>query len=104
MRSFLMFSLLTVPALAYAGGTQKAVSGAVRAEYVAQFGNDIFSATSLHAYTLASVKLKGNQYSGTFKSTIAARNANMGAGMPQFGGSYKLASGKYTITIDPLTR
>jgi len=80
------------------------VKRAIRAEYKAAFGPQVFSRQSLHAYQLTGVKLSGNQYRGTFTSQIAARNHNAGAGMPDYSGTYRRVGSKYALSIDPASR
>ncbi len=97
-------AVIALPAFAHAGPTQTAVARAVRAAYRADFGRDVFNANTLHAYQLESVQLQGNQQRGRFRSLIISRKANLGAGMPEYTGTYRRVGDRYQIRIDPRSR
>jgi hypothetical protein len=104
MTKILCFALALAPSLALAGRTQKAVQAQVLKAYKAAFGAASFEKGSLHDFAVHA-KLVGNGNTGTFTTVVVDRNANMGAGMPNYAGTYsKKPGGGYRITIDPNSR
>jgi len=99
----LSLSSLFLSSLAFAASPKPAIKAELRKDYAALMNttpSQLFNQKSLHNYAIG-MSLKGNQYKGTFTSYVAARNGNMGAGIPTISGNYKKAGSKFKVTINP---